>query len=121
MTGAPSNQQPAQAKKDSVEVRHEGRVVAEADVTATLEPHGTASVAMSARHGDAPPQARSDLVDQVMDHPGVRSSDNVHVVVPIGDGESITRLQEHTTNFTARAAGASSVIDADVAEPPAPQ
>ena len=78
-------------------------------------------MALTARHGEAPPEARSELVDQVMDHPGVRSSDNVHVVVPIGDGESITRLQEHTTNFTARAAGASSVIDADVAEPPAPQ
>lgn len=119
MTGAPHDEHLARAKKDSVEVRHEGRVVAAADVTTTSEPHGTASVALSARHGEAPPEARSDLVDQVMDHPGVRSSDNVHVVVPIGDGESITRLQEHTTNFTARAAGASSVIDAEVGEPPA--
>lgn len=107
----------ARAKKDSVEVRHEGRVVAAADVTTPPEPHGTASVALTARHGEAPPAARSELVDQVMDHPGVRQSDSVHVVVPIGDGESITRLQDHTTNFTARAAGASSVIEAEVAHP----
>ena len=119
MTGAPPDDQSARAKQDSVEVRHEGRVVAKAAVTTPPEPHGTASVALTARRGEAPPEARSELVDQVMDHPGVRSSDTVHVVVPLGDGESITRLQEHTTNFNARAAGASSVIDADVAEPPA--
>ena len=55
----------------------------------------------------------------MLDHPDVQASDNVHVVVPIGDGESITRLQDRTTNFSARAAGASSVIDAEVTHPDA--
>ncbi|GAB2572320.1 hypothetical protein [Microlunatus antarcticus] len=109
------------AKKDSLKVQHEGRVVAAAEVTAPPEPHGKASVALTARRGEAPPEARSELVDQVLDHPGVRQSDSVHVVVPLGDGASLTRLQERTTNFDARAAGASSIIEADVAEPPAPQ
>lgn len=111
----------AQAKNDSVEVHREGRVVAAAAVTTSPEPHGTASVSLSARHGEAPPHARSELVDRVLDHPGVQRSDNVRVVVPIGDAESITRLQERTTNFNARAAGASSVIEAEVARPPADQ
>lgn len=118
MTGGPPQQDPL-SKRDSVDVRREGRVVASADVTTPSEPHGTASVALIARHGEAPPHARSELVDQVMDHPGVRGSDNVHVVVPIGDGESIGRLQEQTNNFTARAAGASSIIDAEVPARPA--
>jgi len=39
------------------------------------------------------------------------------VVVPLGDTESISRLQERTSNVTARAAGASSVIEADVVHP----
>lgn len=116
MTGGLPPHEPLHTK-DSVDVRREGRVVASADVTTTPEPHGTASVALTARHGEAPPHARSELVDQVMDHPGVRGSDNVHVVVPIGDSESIAALQEQTDNFTARAAGASSIIDADVPQP----
>jgi hypothetical protein len=106
----------ARAQKESVTVRHDGHVVAAAEVTTPPEPHGTASVALTTPH-EAPSDARSELVDQVLDHPGVRQSDNVHVVVPLGDGASITRLQERTTNFTARAAGASSVVEAEVARP----
>lgn len=119
MSGGVPGAGDAHAKKDSLEVRHEGRVVAAAEVTAPPEPHGTASVALTARHGEAPPDARSELVDQVLDHPGVAGSDAVHVVLPLGDGESLTRLQERTTNFNARAAGASSIIEAEVARPPA--
>ena len=117
MTDGAQGKHDARAKKDSVKVQREGKVVATAEVVTPPEPHGTASVSLTARHGEAPHTARAELVDQVMDHPGVRESHKVHVVVPLGDGESITRLQEHTTNFTARAAGASSVIDAEVPRP----
>ena len=117
MTGRPEQDSSTPTTQASVEVRHDGRVVAAADLTAPSEPHGTASVALGSPRRDAPPAARTELVDQVMSHPDVQSSDNVHVVAPIGDAEAITRLQEHTTNFTARAAGSSSVIDAEVAHP----
>ena len=42
------------------------------------------------------------------------NSDTVHVVLPLGDAASISRLQERTTDFTARAAGSSSIVDAGV-------
>ena len=107
---------PASTTEESVEVRHDGHVVATAKVSAS-EPHGTATVALSTPHDPVPAGARSELVDQVMERPGVRNSETVRVVVPLGDSESISRLQEHTTNVNARAAGASSVIEAEVARP----
>jgi hypothetical protein len=104
---------------DSVEVSRDGQVVAAADISTTSAPADPAKVALSARRDVAPPGARGELVDQVLDHPDVAASDSVHVVVPLGDTESISRLQERTTNVTARAAGASSVIEADVVHPAA--
>ena len=98
----------------TVKVSRDGQVVATAEVT--TDPDGTARVALQTPH-DAPPAIRRDLVDEVMDSPDVRGSENVHVVVPLGDSESITRLQDRTTGFNARAAGASSVIEAEVARP----
>ena len=97
-----------------LEVRHEGEVVATAEVQGPPEPHGTAHVALQRHRGDVPPELGGDLVDQVMDTPEVSTSDNVHVVLPLGDSAAITRLQERTTGFSARAAGASSVVDAEV-------
>jgi hypothetical protein len=106
---------PTPAANETVQVRHDGQVAA-ADVSASPEPHGAATVALRAPR-DLPAEAREELVDQVMEHPAVQSSDSVHVVVPLGDSASISRLQEHTTNVNARAAGASSIIDAEVARP----
>lgn len=98
----------------SLEARHEGRLVASADVRGTTGPHGTADVALHRHDADAPAEVRTGLVDQVMDTPVVSSSDAVHVVLPLGDADSITRLQQRTEGFTARAAGTSSVVDAAV-------
>lgn len=103
--------------RDSVEVSRDGQVVASADISTTAAPQDPAKVALSARRDVTPPGARGELVDQVLEHPDVAAGDSVHVVVPLGDTESISRLQERTTNVNARAAGASSVIDADVVHP----
>ncbi|SEQ69353.1 hypothetical protein [Microlunatus flavus] len=100
-----------------LEARHEGRLVASADVSGSTEPHGTAQVALHRHHPDAPAEVRGDLVDQVMDTRVVSSSDAVHVVLPLGDSASITRLQERTEDFTARPAGTSAVVDAAVPPP----
>jgi hypothetical protein len=117
MTGQAEHSSSAATKKGSVEVRHDGRVVAAAALTVPSEPHGTASVALASPHRDAPPAARAELVDEVLSDPAVQSCDSVHVVTPVGDAEAITRLQERTTNFNARAAGASSVMEAEVTRP----
>jgi hypothetical protein len=106
----------------SVQVSHDGRAVASADVVASTEPHGTATVTFHSAsadsgpgpHGELPSDARRELVDTVMAQPGVRSSDHLHAVVPLGDSPTVTRLQQRTDNFTARAAGVSAIIDADV-------
>lgn len=112
---APSEHGPSRSpKRESVKVSREGHVVAAAEISSPPAPEDPTTVALSAVRDMAPPGARSELVDQVLDHPDVRDSDSVRVVVPLGDSESIGRLQERTTNTTARAAGASSVIEADV-------
>ena len=117
MTGRADDEGRTPATNESVKVTRDGHVVAEASVSALPEPEEPAKVALSAPRDVAPTGARGELVDQVMDHPAVQGSDNVHVVLPLGDTESISRLQERTTNFTARAAGASSVVEAEVVRP----
>ena len=107
-------QGPPSVDRTRIEARHEGHVVATAEVKATPEPHGTAQVGLQRHRDDAPDEVRGELVDRVMDTLGVSNSDNVHVVLPLGDSASITRLQERTVGFTARAAGSSSVVDAEV-------
>ncbi|MGI3782255.1 MAG: hypothetical protein ACRYG2_15955 [Janthinobacterium lividum] len=116
MTGRPdAARPPTAATNETVKVKHDGEV-GTADISTSSEADGVASVALRAPR-DLSAEARSELVDRVMEHPAVQSSDTVHVVVPIGDSASITRLQEHTTNVNARAAGASSIIEAEVVRP----
>jgi hypothetical protein len=118
MSGLPAAATPgSRSTNETVKVSHDGQVCA-ADISTPAEPDGVASVGLRAPH-DVSPEARGELVDRVMEHPAVQGSDKVRVVVPLGDSESISRLHEHTTNVTARAAGASSVIEADVAHPAA--
>ena len=118
MTARPQAAAPtSRSTNETVEVTHGGQVCA-ADISTPAEPDGVASVGLRADH-DTSPGARGELVDRVMEHPAVQGSDKVRVVVPLGDSESISRLHEHTTNLNARAAGASSVIEADVAHPAA--
>lgn len=112
MSGRPAGP-PTTTTSETVKVEHDGQVGA-ADISTT--PDGVTSVALRAPH-ELPPEGRGELVDRVMEHPAVQGSDSVHLVVPIGDSASITRLQEHATNVTARAAGASSIIEAEVAHP----
>ena len=113
-TSEQGTQGPPSVERTRLEARHEGQVVATAEVKTTSEPHGTAQVGLQRHRDDAPAEVREELVDKVMDAPQVSSSDNVHVVLPLGDSASITRLQERTVGFTARAAGSSSVVDAEV-------
>lgn len=95
-----------------LEVERDGQVVASAVVRSTPEPSGVAEVALERQQHDVPPAAREELVDRVLDVPGVSNSDGVHVVLPLGDDASIRRLQERTTSFDAHRAGYSAVVDA---------
>jgi hypothetical protein len=116
MTGLSHAATPATGStNETVKVTQDGQVCA-ADISTATEPGGVASVGLRAPH-DASTEARGELVDRVMEHPAVQGSDSVHVVVPLGDGASISRLHEHTTNAHAHAAGASSIVEAEVARP----
>jgi hypothetical protein len=89
------------------------RTVAEAEVTTALGPEGTVRTSMRAdpyvRTG-----TRASLVDAVMDLPEVQASDRVEAAVPYGDAESLERLRQRTRDSQTRAAGATTLFDANI-------
>jgi hypothetical protein len=105
----------------------EDRTAAVADVTTARGPDGTVRTSMYAKNEHVRPGDRAALVDEVMDLPEVKASDRVEASVPFGDAESVERLRERTDDATLRAAGSTTLLDANVppdhgsppAEPPA--
>jgi hypothetical protein len=97
-----------------LEIKDEAdRTVAKADVTTALGPEGTVRTSMQS-DAYAPPGYRASLVDAVMDLPEVQASDRVEAAVPYGDAESLERLRERTEDAQTRAAGATTLLDANV-------
>jgi hypothetical protein len=89
------------------------RTVAKAEVTTALGPDGTVRTSMQA-DAYAPPGYRTSLVDAVMDLPEVQACDRVEAAVPYGDSESLERLRERTEDAQTRAAGATTLLDANI-------
>ncbi len=99
-----------------LEIKDESdRTVARADVTTALGPEGTVRTSMQS-DADAPRGSRASLVDAVMDLPEVQASDRMEAAVPYGDAESLERLRERTTDSETRAAGATTLLDANIPE-----
>jgi len=98
-----------------VEIKDENdQTVAEAEVTTARGPEGTVRTSMHAKDAYVRSGYRASLVDAVMDLPEVQASDRVEAAIPYGDGESLERLRERTEDSEARAAGATTLLDADV-------
>jgi hypothetical protein len=98
-----------------VEIKDEGdRIVAEAEVTTARGPEGTVRASMHAKDDRLRPGYRADLVDAVMELPEVQASERMEATVPYGDGELLNRLRERTEDAQTRAAGATSLLDANV-------
>jgi hypothetical protein len=98
-----------------VEIKDEaGDTVAEAEVTTARGPEGTVRTSMRAKDAYVRPGYRASLVDAVMDLPEVQASDRVEAAIPYGDGESLERLRERTEDPQARAAGATTLLDAGI-------
>jgi hypothetical protein len=93
------------------------RTVAQAEVTTALGPDGTVRTSMQS-DAYAPQGYRASLVDAVMDLPEVQASDRVEAAVPYGDAESLERLRERTEDAQTRAAGATTLLDANVPNGP---
>ena len=104
----PENSRHVEIKDD------DDRTAAAADVTTARGPDGTVRTSMYAKNENVRPGDRAALVDEVMDLPEVKASDRVEATVPLGDVESVERLRERTDDSTLRAAGSSTLLDANV-------
>ena len=92
----------------------EDRTAAVAEVTTASGPEGTVRTSMYAKREHARPGDRAALVDEVMDLPEVKESNRVEATVPYGDAESVERLRERTDDAVLRAAGGTTLLDANL-------
>jgi hypothetical protein len=90
------------------------RTAAVAEVTTARGPDGTVRTSMYAKDEHVRPGDRAALVDEVMGLPEVKASNRVEATVPCGDAESVERLRERTDDATLRAAGSTTLLDANV-------
>jgi hypothetical protein len=98
-----------------VEVRDDDdHTAAVAEVTTAKGPEGTVRTSMYAKSEHVRPGDRAALVDEVMGLPEVKASDRVEATVPFGDAESVERLRERTDDAVLRAAGGTTLLDANV-------
>jgi hypothetical protein len=98
-----------------VEVRDDqDRTAAVAEVTTAKGPDGTVRTSMYAKSEHVRPGDRATLVDEVMGLPEVKSSNRMEASVPLGDAESVDRLREHTDDAVLRAAGGTTLLDANL-------
>ena len=96
-----------------VEVSDDNRTVAAAEVTSE-GPGGTAWASLRAESGHITPGRRASLVDAVLGLPGVQESAHLSVVFPLGDGETLQRLQERCLDVRTHPAGASAIMEANL-------
>ena len=98
-----------------VEIKNEeDRTAAVAEVTTAKGPEGTVRTSMYAKSEHVRPGDRAALVDEVMGLPEVKASDRVEATVPYGDAESVERLRERTDDTILRAAGGTTLVDANL-------
>jgi hypothetical protein len=97
-----------------VEISDDERTVAAAEVT-SQGPGGTAWVSLRAEPGHITPGRRASLVDAVLELPEVQESAHLEVVLPLGDGETLQRLQERCPDARTHPAGASAIMEANLA------
>ena len=100
--------------RQRVEVSDDDRTVATADVTTSEGSGGTARVSLRAEPGHIAPGRRASLVDAVLDLPEVQQSTRVEAAFPLGDSESLYRLQERCEDVSTRPAGWSALLDASL-------
>lgn len=109
-----SDQAPELHQLHDVEIIEDGRRIASADIDTTPAAPGTARVSFHAESGHLPTGTRTDLVDAVLDEPDVQNSRHLHASVPSGDSESLTQIQQRTSAANTRAAGSTTLIEADL-------
>ena len=96
-----------------VEISDAERTVAAAQVT-SQGPGGTARASLCAESGHITPGRRASLVDAVLGLPEVQESARLKVVFPLGDCETLQRLQERCPGVRTHPAGASAIMEANL-------
>ena len=66
------------------------------------------------RSGHVPPDARGSVVDAVFELPGLREYRLLRASLPIGDAELLQLLRRRCPALSARAAGATCLVDAEL-------
>jgi hypothetical protein len=97
-----------------VEISDDGRTVAVAEVTTPEGSGGTARASLRAESGHIAPGRRASLVDAVLDLPEVRESAHLEAVFPLGDGESLRRLEQRCEDVRTHPAGSSAILEGDL-------
>ena len=96
-----------------VEISDHTCTVAAAEVT-SQGPGGTAWASLRAESGHIAPGRRASLVDAVLELPEVQESACLKVVFPLGDSETLQRLQERCPDVRTHSAGASAITEANL-------
>ncbi len=97
-----------------LEVTDGARAVASAEIHAPADTEQPVHAVLHAVSGHIPAGSRSELVDAMLDLPEVKDKDRLTATVPLGDAESLQRLQHRCADVTSRAAGSSALIDAEL-------
>jgi hypothetical protein len=97
-----------------VEISDGGRTVAAAEVIISGGSGGTARASLRAESGHIAPGRRASLVDAVLDLPAVRESARLAAVFPLGDSESLHRLEQRCRDVRTRPAGSTAILEADL-------
>lgn len=101
-----------------IEVKDDNdQTAAIAAVSVSSGPEGTVRTSMYAKAEHVRPGDRASLVDAVMDLPEVQAAARLEAAVPFGDAESVERLQQRTDDAELRAAGATTLLDANLPRP----
>jgi hypothetical protein len=97
-----------------VEISDGEHTVAAADVTISSGPDRTVRASLRAESGHIPPGSRASLVDAVLELPEVQESTRLEAAFPLGDSESLHRLQERCEDVRTHSAGVSALLEADI-------
>lgn len=98
-----------------IEVKDDNdQTAAIAAVSTSSGPEGTVRTSMYAKSEHVRPGDRASLVDAVLDLPEVQAAERLEAAVPFGDAESVQRLQQRTDDAELRAAGATTLLDANL-------
>lgn len=93
-------------------VQDDGRPIAHVDVS---DNGAAVNLRFSVNRGHLPMRARRLLVEAAFDLPPLKEQRPVHATLPLGDVDLLAGLRRHCTHVASRAAGATLLVDADVA------